>query len=377
MYIHAYTADITGFVPLPSEAKEYGTQNELMESLKVFIRKWVILDEDYLTLVCYYILFAWVFDAFYEVPYLRILADLGSGKTRLGVHVLGQLLYKPVSITAASSLPSIFRILEKVRGTLIIDEADMDNSDKNNEFVQVINSGYTKNGVVLRVSGVGAAMHSYPFSVFGPKVLISREHFKDHALESRCLPIQLKEARNTKSISFLLNSSLETEGRELRNKLLMWRFRQLNTASQHMDESYLDLDVSTRFKQLFLLLSSVVSGDSKEMLRKYALKIQAESISRRKETVEGDIVMYLYKNRHSKEIKCSDVAMEFNKERDKKEEKSAHSIGWYLRERLGLTTYRINGGMNHGCRGVKMNLAQLEELADKYGVTDEQALGGE
>lgn len=377
LYIPAFTPDIVGYIPLPSETKDYGTQQDLIDHLKSFIRKWAVVDEDYLTLICYYILFAWVFDAFFEVPYLRILADLGSGKTRLGVHVLGQLLYKPIAITAASSLPSIFRILEKVRGTLIVDEADLDNSDKNSEFVQVINSGYTKNGVVLRVVGIGEKMHSYPFSVFGPKVFISREHFKDHALESRCLPITMKEARDVTNISVLLKQSLYTEGLELRNKLLLWRFRMLPTVGESIDMSYMELDVSTRFKQLFLLLSAVVSGESKEMLRKYAMKIQAESVERRKETVEGEIIEYLYQNRTKAEITCGEIADYFNKERSKKDEKDPRSIGWYIRERLGLKTYKITSGENKNSRGVKIESGQIEELARKYGIAEEKTTNQE
>ncbi len=367
LYVPCRTADIVAFVRLPESVGEYESQAELIDDIKRFIKKWVVIDDDYLTLVCYYILFSWVYDAFFEVPYLRILADLGSGKTRLGVHVLGQLLYKPIPITAASSISSIFRILDLVKGTLIVDEADIDDSDKSSEFVQVINSGYTKNGIVLRTVGIGPMMHSKPFSVFGPKLIISREHFKDQALESRCLPIIMHEARGA-NIPLVLNGTLYSEGQKLRNKLLKWRLTQFTTAGKNMDMSFTEFDVATRFKQLFLLLSSVVSHEAKDMLRAYAMKIQKESVSRRRETAEGEIVQIIVDALPATEVSCTYISELFNREREKKEERSPQSIGWYARERLGLETVRISSGEEKGRRAVKINLELIHSLAQKYGI---------
>jgi hypothetical protein len=51
----------------------------------------------------YYILLTWVYDAFNELPYLRLRGDFGSGKTR-ALIVIGSLCYKSFFASGASTV---------------------------------------------------------------------------------------------------------------------------------------------------------------------------------------------------------------------------------------------------------------------------------
>jgi hypothetical protein len=51
----------------------------------------------------YYVLFSWVYDAFNELPYLRVRGNAGSGKTRL-LLMVGSLCYKPIFASGASTV---------------------------------------------------------------------------------------------------------------------------------------------------------------------------------------------------------------------------------------------------------------------------------
>jgi CheY-like chemotaxis protein len=69
------------------------------------------------------VLFSWIYDDFNELPYLRVIGDAGSGKTRFLLTV-GSLCYKPIFASGASTVSPLFRALDIFRGTLLIDEGD-------------------------------------------------------------------------------------------------------------------------------------------------------------------------------------------------------------------------------------------------------------
>ena len=77
----------------------------------------------------HYVLLSWVYDAFQELPYLRVRGDFGSGKTR-ALLTIGSLCYKPMFASGASTVSPLFRILDAFRGTLVMDESDFRFSDE-------------------------------------------------------------------------------------------------------------------------------------------------------------------------------------------------------------------------------------------------------
>jgi len=67
---------------LPSHAVEYESEEKLIEEIRAFMHRYVDLSPLFETITVYYILLSWVYEAFNELPYLRIRGDFGSGKTR-------------------------------------------------------------------------------------------------------------------------------------------------------------------------------------------------------------------------------------------------------------------------------------------------------
>src|SRR5204863_10034635 len=147
----------------------------------------VEVSEGFEEIATYYVLFSWVYDAFHEVPYVRVRGGYGSGKTRFLLTV-GSLCRLPIFASAASTVSPIFRLLEAFRGTLILDEGDFRFSDEKSEVVKILNNGNAKGFPVLRTE-VSAKKEFDPraYQVFGPKVIATRGFFQDRALESRCV----------------------------------------------------------------------------------------------------------------------------------------------------------------------------------------------
>ncbi len=160
-----------GVILLPSEATPYESVAILLNEVRAFIHRYVGVSVVYEQLAAYYVLLSWVYDSFNVLPYLRALGDWGTGKSRF-LTVVGNLCYKAIFASGATTPSPIFRMLQKYAGTLILDEADWRYSDANTEIVKILNCGYSQGFPVLRSEG--ESNEPKAFRVFGPKIIGTR-----------------------------------------------------------------------------------------------------------------------------------------------------------------------------------------------------------
>ena len=125
-----------GVILFPSLATPYESEEEILKEIQNFIHKYLDITEVFEQIATYYVLFTWMFDRFNEVPYLRAIGDFGSGKSRF-LQAIGILCYKPIFTGGATTPSPIFRIINEIKGTLIIDEADFKFSDMTSEIVKI------------------------------------------------------------------------------------------------------------------------------------------------------------------------------------------------------------------------------------------------
>ena len=131
---------------LPSNPELSYSENDmenLPKIIETFINKYVDISLQDRKIATHYILMTWIYDKFHEIPYLRVMADYGSGKTRF-LRVAGELCNKPIFASGGTTLSPIFRMIDDIRGTLIFDEADFERSDKTSDLVKILNAGYSK-----------------------------------------------------------------------------------------------------------------------------------------------------------------------------------------------------------------------------------------
>jgi len=124
----------------------------------------------------------------------------------------------------------IFRIINQFHGTLILDEADFRFSDTTAEMIKILNSGYQKGIVVLRTEG-DKVFETKAFDVFCPKIIATRERYFDLALESRFLVEETGIRSLRDDIPLNLPAKFWDEALALRNKLLMWRFKNFKASN--------------------------------------------------------------------------------------------------------------------------------------------------
>jgi hypothetical protein len=250
----------TGALLLPNEPEEYGSEQELVQEIQQYIHRYVDVSPEFERLASYYVLLSWVYDAFNELPYLRVRGDYGTGKTRF-LLVVGALCYKPFFASGASTVSPIFHTLNAFRGTLIIDEGDFRFSDEKAEIVKILNNGNIRGIPVLRTM-VNDRREYNPkaFQVFGPKLVAARGEYEDKALESRFLTEEMGRSRLRDDVPINLPPDQAAEALRLRNKLLLYRLRNFHRVS--VDPNTIDPALEPRLNQIFAPLKSVVSDET-------------------------------------------------------------------------------------------------------------------
>ncbi len=276
-------------VLFPSEPLEYDSEERFAEDIRAFVHRYVDISPLFEQIATYYVLFTWVYDAFNELPYLRLRGDTGSGKTRFLLTV-GSLCYKPIFASGASTVSPLFRILDSMRGTLIVDEGDFRFSDEKAELVKILNNGNGRGFPVLRSESVsGREFSPRAYSVFGPKLIATRGYFQDRALESRCLTEETGGRKLRDEIPINLTSQYKREALELRNKLLMFRFR--NFRKSQVDPGLVDRSIEPRLAQIFVpLLSVIEDASARQALRQVARDYHRELVADRGMDIEAQVL---------------------------------------------------------------------------------------
>jgi len=208
-------------VLLPSEAKDYGDIQDLIKEIKEFIHEWVDVSPEYETFASWYVLLSWVYDCMPTINYLSAMGDTGTGKSRF-LDTIGRICYKAIIGSGGVTVAAVKRIINKWKGSLIIDEGDFKEGDETVELIKLFNLGFERNKRMFNCDKNDPSKLEF-FDPYCPKIIARRRQFKDQALEARCLTEVMQQTTN-KKISPLLTKKFYEKQAELRNKLLKFRF---------------------------------------------------------------------------------------------------------------------------------------------------------
>jgi hypothetical protein len=357
-------------VLLPSHPVEYGTKAELLADIEAFLHRYVDLSPLFERIAAHYVLLSWVYDAFGEVPYLRLRGEYGTGKTR-GLLAIGSVCYRPFFASGASTTSPIFHTLNSFGGTLVLDEADLPASDTRADLVKILNNGTVRGMPVLRtVVNRHKEFNPAAFKVFGPKLIAMRQSFRDDALESRFLTEETGMRPLRPDIAIQLPSTLKSEALDLRNRLLHFRFCELSKIKT--DASAVVEGVEPRLNQTALSLLSMIDDPSLRARVQAWLHAQNErTLADRRATPEAGVVAALvaaFAASDKRHVLLGAITDRFN---DAHEAAYGHPmthkwIGYMLRARLGIATHR-SGGVYVVPASEK---PKIEALARRFGISE-------
>ena len=365
----------TGCVLLPSEVGVFTNQAALIAAIQAFVHRYVDLSPVFEEIAAHYVLLSWVYDAFNELPYLRLRGDYGTGKTR-ALMVIGSLCYKPFFASGASTVSPIFHVLDAFGGTLVLDEADFRFSDATAPLSKILNNGNMAGLPVLRtMTNRHKELNPRAFRVYGPKLIAMRHSFADRALESRFLTEETGQRSLRSDIPIQLPPQLHAEARILRNSLLAWRFAHRSTVGS--DAGRQAVGVEPRLNQTALsLLSLMEDPDLRARVHAEMQREQRRLSAERAASPEGQMVrvlVALFAAPSRGRLSVSAIAEAFNQNRQDLGQAavSARWAGWCLRERLKLTPTRSNGVFVLP----DSERAKVAALAARYGLSTDQGDG--
>ncbi|MBV6447451.1 MAG: hypothetical protein FCKEOINB_01080 [Nitrosomonas sp.] len=350
----------------------YESVIKLIADIQLHIYRYVDVSDHFRKIASYYILLTWVYDAFNELPYLRLRGDFGSGKTR-ALFVIGSLCNKAFFASGASTVSPIFHTLDTFRGTLIFDEADFRFSDEKNELVKIFNNGNVRGFPILRTAiTTQREFDPRAFNVYGPKIVAMRKSFDDAALESRFLTEEMGQSSLRRDIPINLPDVQKEEAVALRNQLLMYRFTMLPTIK--INESLIDPSLSPRLNQILIPLLSIIDDENlREEVRITVRSFDQKLYAERSSSIEAgvlEVLQDLFKQNTSGSIPVSEVTTIFTERFSSEYERpiTIRIIGGILRKRLRLTTYK-----SHGVYVLPVTeKSKIDELCIRYGVTERE-----
>lgn len=281
-------------VLLPEYPQPYFDVPSLVTDLRDHINKYYDCDEQTEKFGAWYILLSWVFDRLNTINYLRAQGDFGTGKSRY-LDVVGRLCYKPIIGSGAGSVAALKRMVQRWRGTVLIDEGDFKASDEKSELVKFLNLGFEKNRAIYQCNKNDPEKIEF-YIPYCPKVIATRKSFSDHALESRCLT-HITQVTKREDIPIILPNAFYKEEMELRNQLLQFRFDHYYKIDPDNIQRLRFKGIEPRLKQALVSFGVMFKGipEMEAAFMDYITKYQQQLIEDRAGSFDGAIVNAIIK----------------------------------------------------------------------------------
>jgi hypothetical protein len=343
----------------------YTDPQDLFQQIKAYINKYLELPPSYDDICALYVLLSWVYEFAPSVPYLRVIGDWGSGKTRF-LQVVGSICFRPIFASGAITPAPIFRILDMFRGTLVLDEADFKESSAWSDMVKILNNGYRPGFPVLRADKEDGRWFPRGYQVFGPKLIATRFRFEDEALESRCLTATMLPLTRP-DIPRVLPHSFQEEGNALCSKLITFRLHNLFKLKQsEFPNELLEIGLQPRLQEILMPLRVLAISDQRlsDTLSVFIKRQQESLLSRRRESADGRVLAAIIQLHEEGVISTgTEIALRVN-ELDDDAEMTATRAGIIAR-RLGFMKKRLPGLGRHV---VVWDEELAIRLASQYGI---------
>ena len=389
---------------LPSQLGDQASEEELLFAIRAHNARYFDFgtDETFEQLCMIYPFFTFLARQFRTVPYLRALGDYGTGKSRL-LKTIGPICFQPIMTNAGSSASSLFRILDLFTGsTLVLDEADFNNSDEASMIAKILNGGNEKGQAILRSEKDALGnFDAAAFDVFGPKIIGMRKDFQDQATASRCLTKEMLPIQPHPRIPLDLPpvEAYERECLGIRNALFSYMIHNIQKDCQ-VDLNSVDRAMDPRTAQVAVSLFTVMKSErGRELVQDYLRGVTEERRGERygmftARVLEGLVMAWAWgpvsdRPEDEDRVYLKDIALATNmtvdeqnrrmgedgeetEGKDERKKTKSRKITDIFKKYLNLKTIRATDGMNEykGTSYVNM-LAEIDRvkgLCERWGV---------
>ena len=191
--------------------------------LSEMVRRYIALAAAEADVIALWIAHTHCFEAAQSTPYLAITsAEKQCGKSRL-LEFLELLVANPW-LTGSVSAAVLYRTIDDLRPTLLLDESDA-TFNGNREFGEalrgVLNSGHHRGGKASRCERAGENFIRRDFLTFCPKAIAGIGRLPD-TVADRSIPIRLKRKLPGTIIARFRPRDVEPEAADLRSQIAAW-----------------------------------------------------------------------------------------------------------------------------------------------------------
>jgi len=247
--------------------------------------------------------------------------------------------------SGASTVAPLFHLIDRISGTVVLDEADFRFSSETADITKILNNGSSRGFPVLRCQKTRTGtFDTVAYSVFGPKVIASRFGFDDPALESRCVTFDMAGVHPDHEVPTALPDSFSEEIAILQNALLSFRLRGEQVPPRRLNATGL----SRRAQQVYgpLLNLTTVDADVEKIIA-FARESQAQMMRDRGMSTAADVlrVLYTHYDKSDTPIAIGALATKYAARYGKDSEQfvSAKWMGSVVRGTLQLQTRKSHG----------------------------------
>jgi hypothetical protein len=251
----------------------------LVRDLETFLTRYVVLPERTALPLAIWVLLTYIFQSFDAVPYLVI----GSPAPRCGKTRLLECLELVVSAPRRASNISeaaLFRVIEKVAPTLLLDEAETlsGRSERAEYLRQILNAGNRRGALVTRCIGPSTNIEAMDFSVFCPKVLAGIGNFPQ-TITDRAIVVPMQRRKDSESVARFLYKTAEPEAAALRERAGLFMGQRKEETEAAYGKAALDF-ISDRDAEAWSPLFAILAVADDSRLRE--LRASALSLTRTK-----------------------------------------------------------------------------------------------
>jgi len=252
---------IKGVILFPSGAEDYNSDTELSNEIRALIHEQLDITPDMEFIATWYVMATYLYDRMNTIAYLRAYGDFNTGKSRF-IYAIGELCYNPIVAKGGTTPPAMLRLITQFKGTLVLDEADYKSTDETADISKILNTGNEKDGRIVKADNYDPNK-VIVYKTYCPKVLAGRKMFDDPAIESRCIT-EIMEETEREDIDIELPAEYIDRQLHMRNKLLLYRFRNLNRVTGEESNKIKVKGVETRVRQAWGSIAPVILGNTEE-----------------------------------------------------------------------------------------------------------------
>ena len=230
----------------------------LVRDVEGFLRRFIVLPVHTALPLALWALATFTFESFDAFPYLTITSPTKRcGKTRL-LECL-ELLAHEARRAANPSEAALFRMIEKYKPTLLLDEAEtLNGKGERAEYLRaLLNAGNRRNASVPRCVGQGTNQDVQDFSIYCPKIVAGIGRFPE-TVTDRAICVSMQRRKNSEVVSRFLYRIAGPEGQALRERterFVAQRKSEIEAAYEVTDLVFLPDRDAEAWQPLFALLS--------------------------------------------------------------------------------------------------------------------------